>query len=475
MFEPCCPDCGAGLRAVLVTEDAPLDPLTAYAVSKVAQEQLAAVWARLTGGSVVALRYHNVYGPRMPRDTPYSGVAAIFRSALEAGLAPRVFEDGAQQRDFVHAEASRPRTCWRRNAGQPGQLRAYNIASGEPQTIGQMAKALASALSGPEPVVTGEFRPGDVRHIVASPARARSELGFVPRTGFDAGMDSFAHAPLRKTERAVQPELSPGRSPAARLLRAGSRCLRRSCRRPPRRPRDRPGGYPPQVSVQAASGPDDLGGPAANRHRFVRITGALAPLRWRLRDGAGALARQRRRTNGDSVIGHLYEQALAGAARPEIEYSDGHAAPLNAQRWLRELPGDRSLLSRCAGPALRRRRGTRPPHDRAGRTRRSRPGHRHHPVCRRPRPVVWRAGAAAGRFRRPAGYRALGHGPACGWQHRHRRRSGGPAAQGGAPAQARWLRRGRGRGAGHCDPAGTRPPEDHSGGRGVVSVGLGGR
>lgn len=52
------------------------------------------------------------------------------------------------------------------------------------------------------------------------------------------------------------------------------------------------------------------------------------------------------------MIGHLYEQALAGVARPEIEYSDGHAAPLNAQCWLRELPGDRSLLSRCAGPAL---------------------------------------------------------------------------------------------------------------------------
>jgi len=52
------------------------------------------------------------------------------------------------------------------------------------------------------------------------------------------------------------------------------------------------------------------------------------------------------------MIGHLYEQALAGIARPAIEHTDGHATPLNAQRWLRELPGDRSLLDRCAGPAL---------------------------------------------------------------------------------------------------------------------------
>jgi dTDP-L-rhamnose 4-epimerase len=146
----------------------------------------------------VALRYHNVYGPRMPRDTPYSGVAAIFRSALEAGLAPRVFEDGAQQRDFVHAEDVAAANLLAMDAGRPGRLRAYNIASGEPHTIGQMAAALARALGGPEPAVTGEFRPGDVRHIVASPARAMSELGFLARTGFDSGMARFARAQLRE-------------------------------------------------------------------------------------------------------------------------------------------------------------------------------------------------------------------------------------------------------------------------------------
>jgi dTDP-L-rhamnose 4-epimerase len=219
MFESRCPCCGGGLHTVPVTEDAPLDPRTAYAVSKVAQEQMAAIWAGLTGGSVVALRYHNVYGPRMPRDTPYSGVAAIFRSALEAGLAPRVFEDGAQQRDFVHAQDVAAANLLAMDAGRPGQLRAYNIASGEPHTIGQMAAALAGALGGPQPTVTGEFRPADVRHIVASPARARSELGFLARTGFDSGMAQFARAPLREPARAARPGFSvrwpPAQPPAA--------------------------------------------------------------------------------------------------------------------------------------------------------------------------------------------------------------------------------------------------------------------
>jgi SAM-dependent methyltransferase len=52
------------------------------------------------------------------------------------------------------------------------------------------------------------------------------------------------------------------------------------------------------------------------------------------------------------MIGSLYEQALAGLARPEIEHADGRRTPLNAQRWLREVPGDRSVLDRCAGPVL---------------------------------------------------------------------------------------------------------------------------
>jgi dTDP-L-rhamnose 4-epimerase len=216
-FEPRCPACGADLRTAPVTESAPLDPRNTYAVSKVAQEQLAGVWAGLTGGSAAALRYHNVYGPRMPRDTPYSGVAAIFRSALEAGRAPRVFEDGGQQRDFVHVtdvaaanlaalDAVAAGQPGHAAAVQPGQLRAYNVASGEPCTIGQMAAALADAFGGPAPEVTGQFRVGDVRHVVASPELARAELGFSASISFRQGMSGFAVDPLRNPAR--RPDLA---------------------------------------------------------------------------------------------------------------------------------------------------------------------------------------------------------------------------------------------------------------------------
>ena len=197
-FEPRCPQCARELATATVTEDAPLDPRNAYAASKVGQEHLAATWARMTGGSVVALRYHNVYGPRMPRDTPYSGVAAIFRSALEAGRAPQVFEDGAQRRDFVHVHDVARANLAALQAGQPGAVRAFNVASGEPHTVGEMAAALAEAFGGPAPEVTGRYRLGDVRHVVASPEAAAQGLGFRAGTSFADGMREFAHAPLRR-------------------------------------------------------------------------------------------------------------------------------------------------------------------------------------------------------------------------------------------------------------------------------------
>jgi dTDP-L-rhamnose 4-epimerase len=197
-FEPRCPRCSGELTAAAVTEEAALDPRNAYAASKVAQEHLAATWARMTGGSAVALRYHNVYGPRMPRDTPYSGVAAIFRSALEGGRAPQVFEDGQQLRDFVHVHDVARANLAALRAGVPGAQRAFNVASGHPHTVSEMAGALADAFGGPAPEVTGRFRLGDVRHIVADPGAAASGLGFRAEVDFRAGMAEFARAPLRQ-------------------------------------------------------------------------------------------------------------------------------------------------------------------------------------------------------------------------------------------------------------------------------------
>lgn len=190
-FEPPCPHCGRPLGHALVPETAPLDPRNAYATSKLAQEFYASNWARSVGGSVAMMRYHNVYGPGMPRDTPYAGVAAIFTSALRTGKAPRVFEDGGQRRDFVHVRdiaAATVSAC----EGHDRGVAAFNVGSGTPRTVGEMAAALARSLAGPVPVVTGSFRLGDVRHITADSGRLQRELGWQPMVGFEAGMAELA-------------------------------------------------------------------------------------------------------------------------------------------------------------------------------------------------------------------------------------------------------------------------------------------
>lgn len=197
-FEPPCPHCGRPLEPREVDEGDPVDPRNVYAATKLNQEHLCAAYGRAAGVPVTALRYHNVYGPRMPRDTPYAGVASIFRSALAAGRSPLVFEDGLQRRDFIHVHDVARANVMALTTAEPvdGPL---NIASGTPHTIAEMAAALSDAigLSAPPPQVTGDYRLGDVRHVVASPARAREQLGFVAEIGFAEGMREFAQAPLR--------------------------------------------------------------------------------------------------------------------------------------------------------------------------------------------------------------------------------------------------------------------------------------
>jgi len=201
-FEPRCPECGALLDGVAVSEDAPLDPRNVYAATKLQQEFLCRAYAREHRGvTVTALRYHNVYGPRMPRDTPYAGVASIFRSALAAAAAPRVFEDGRQRRDFVHVrDVAAANACALTAEPYDGAL---NVASGDPKTVLDMANALHAAFDEavPRPEVVGGYRLGDVRHVYASPELAAQTIGFRASIGFAEGMVEFAHASQRDAVR----------------------------------------------------------------------------------------------------------------------------------------------------------------------------------------------------------------------------------------------------------------------------------
>jgi dTDP-L-rhamnose 4-epimerase len=199
-FDPRCPTCGRVLSSELVGEQAPFDPRNAYAASKVATEHLTRVWAREVDGVGVALRFHNVYGPGMPSNTPYAGVASLFAAALARGEAPRVFEDGGQRRDFVHVTdvAAAIATSADAALAEPGaalpsgEVTAFNVGSGTPHTVGELANALATELAGPAPVVTGDYRLGDVRHITASSRSIADQLGWRAGISFATGIAAFA-------------------------------------------------------------------------------------------------------------------------------------------------------------------------------------------------------------------------------------------------------------------------------------------
>ena len=182
-----------------VPEDAPMDPRSVYAATKLHQEHLCFLFGRNHDLPVTALRYHNIYGPRMPSNTPYAGVASIFLSALAAGRAPHVLEDGRQLRDFVHVDDVARANLLALTTAAPydGPL---NIASGNPQTVGELARRLwlATGAATPPAVAVGGSRPGDVRHVFASAHAAITHLDFAAAVPFEQGIEQLASAPMRQ-------------------------------------------------------------------------------------------------------------------------------------------------------------------------------------------------------------------------------------------------------------------------------------
>ena len=203
-WEPRCDVCNEPLEPQAVSEDHPPHPGTVYAISKLGQEYLCMTLGREADVSVIALRYHNVYGPRMPRNTPYAGVASIFKSRLLAGLPPLVYEDGNQLRDFIHVTDIAQANLLVADA-PPGEVafQAYNVGTGRPHRIldfaQELAKTLAPSLA---PQFAGSFRLGDARHIFADTSKI-ARLGFRPSVSFEDGVSQFAKEPTRASPQVV--------------------------------------------------------------------------------------------------------------------------------------------------------------------------------------------------------------------------------------------------------------------------------
>ena len=189
-FDVHCPLCGGPTSPELTHESAPISAETVYAITKVDQERLTLGWSRQTGIPAVALRYACTYGPRQSLFNPYTGVIAIFASRLLNGLAPVIYEDGLQERDFCFVEdiARANVTAATTNLldGQP-----VNVSSGRGTTISHLARIVAEQFGVEvEPIVRGEFRPGEIRRLVADSTLMRS-TGWQPRVELEDGIARY--------------------------------------------------------------------------------------------------------------------------------------------------------------------------------------------------------------------------------------------------------------------------------------------
>jgi dTDP-L-rhamnose 4-epimerase len=164
-----------------------------YALSKLDQERMCLMIARAYGMKAVALRFFNAYGPRQALSNPYTGVLAIFASRLLNDSAPRIFEDGWQQRDFVSVyDIARACRLALETPAAAGEV--FNIGSGEARTVREIAQRLA-AVTGREhlqPEITGKYRVGDIRHCFADISKARDILGYTPQVKLDDGLAELA-------------------------------------------------------------------------------------------------------------------------------------------------------------------------------------------------------------------------------------------------------------------------------------------
>ena len=198
---------GAPLRPIPTPEWKRPALASVYAVTKYTQERLVLAVGPAYGIESVALRLFNVYGPGQALSNPYTGVLAIFASRLLNGERPMVFEDGAQQRDFVHVTDVADAFVQALEApGVAGGV--FNIGSGNSVTISALANQLASALEcgAVQPEILRQARVGDIRHCLADISLARATLGFVPRRSLQEGLAALAEwlRDQRPTDRVPQ-------------------------------------------------------------------------------------------------------------------------------------------------------------------------------------------------------------------------------------------------------------------------------
>jgi UDP-glucose 4-epimerase len=174
---------------VPLRETSAVRPLSAYGADKLGSEQHGLVAWHVHGVPTCGLRFFNVYGPRQDPASPYSGVISIFCDRIRTGRGITIFGDGGQSRDFVFV-GDVVRALLAAMAHATTGAHVYNVCTGRPTTISEMAGAIADALATAPDIGFAPPRQGDIRVSCGDPSAARAALGFAARTRFADGLAS---------------------------------------------------------------------------------------------------------------------------------------------------------------------------------------------------------------------------------------------------------------------------------------------
>ncbi|WP_457565614.1 NAD-dependent epimerase/dehydratase family protein, partial [Caldithrix abyssi] len=163
------------------------NPLSPYAVNKLAAEQYCSVFYKVYGLETVALRYFNIFGPRQDPNSYYSAVIPKFIKAYFKGESPVIYGDGSQSRDFTYIENvidANLKACKAQDA--PGHV--FNIACGERITLNELAEELRKIIGSDVQPVHGDPRPGDIKHSLADISAAQKLLGYQVKVRVHEGL-----------------------------------------------------------------------------------------------------------------------------------------------------------------------------------------------------------------------------------------------------------------------------------------------
>jgi len=170
-------------------EDMPPNPISPYAVAKLASELYMVSFYRCYGLETVCLRYFNIFGPRQEPSSPYSGVLAKFITQMLRGDRPTIFGDGEQSRDFTfidNAVAANVLACEAPAQKAAGQV--FNVATGRRVTLNETCALLQSLTGYREKPIYGPERGGDIKHSLADISKAEAALGYEPMVNFEDGL-----------------------------------------------------------------------------------------------------------------------------------------------------------------------------------------------------------------------------------------------------------------------------------------------